>query len=468
MRSFTVYLLLFLFFAGCAPRKPELWESSRDSSYVFDLKALPVVTIRVSPGDWKRLNSSLESNHLSETSVKVDFQFEKNNRVFTLRKVGFRVKGSVWSKRAPQLPDGKFATVHFRVGFDTYQKKQRFFGLRKLILRGFRVDPLYAREVLAHDLLNRFGAAVQRASYARLVIRIGGRTVRYGVYAMLEPVDRVFLRSRFNDEKGHLWKCLTTKAGGEAALTNRLPLSAAEAGIEVHRNNPVTNYQPTYDLKCGDFAEGKKALESFIRNLNTLEGEAFEKWALRAMDVEGLLRFYAMHVLIGSFDDYWYNGKNYYLYRSASGVWHFIQSDYDYCFGSGHNYGGENDFSVRDVFRWGKTNRPLMNKILARPRFRTMYAGYLKKALADGSGLFTVSAVRKRLRSFHTLIRPFVRLDRVDTAPYKLNNFHRIEDSPLMFWNASSVKFRVLSGDEKDSYLDRRINSARKQLQQNQ
>jgi len=290
---------------------------------------------------------------------------------------------------------------------------------------------------------------------------------------MVEPVDRIFLDSRFREDRGNLWKSLTTKAGGEGSLANSLPLSAAAAGIEIHRNDPVTNYQPTYDLKKSGnkrragFKKAKKAFETFIRNLNTLQGPAFEKWALTSIDVDGLLKMYAINVLMGNWDDYWNNGKNYYLYRSVSGRWHMILDDFDYSFGSGFKYGGGHDFSIRNVFRWGKKKRPLMNKILARPRFRAVYAGYLKKALAHGSGFFTINAIRKKLRSFHTLIGPFVKPNQVDVIPNEINNRNRIEDSPFMHWGATPVRYRMFSGGKEDSYLHRRIESALRQIKQN-
>ena len=218
MRFSISFFLLIIFLHGCVPEKPELWQTSQDSTYLFDLKALPVITVSVSPSEWTRLNRLLRNNRRNETSVKADFVFEKNGQSFEVENVGFRVRGSFWSKRVPEYSPGKFRNIHFRIGFAKFDKKKRFFGLRKLLIRSFRADPLYARHVLSLDLLNRFGAVAPRASYTRLVLRIGSRRIRYGVHSMVEPVDRIFLDSRFREDRGNLWKSLTTKAGGEGSL----------------------------------------------------------------------------------------------------------------------------------------------------------------------------------------------------------------------------------------------------------
>ena len=312
----------------CAPPKPgdtRIAITSSDSGYIFDLKALPKVTIEISIKEWNRMHSMLRKNIRNEYYVKSDFIFEKGGRRDRINDIGLRIRGGNWSKRVPQFsPDrykknckASFYNRHFRINFKKFHKNKRFYGLQRLLLRSFRADPLYARQILACDLLNRSGVPASRASYARLQIRIrdDNRLIRFGVYALVEPIDRIFLQSRFKDSGGHLWKCLTTKKGGEANLTHTPPLSGSLAGREIHTLDPKQNYQPTYDFKSHSkkrgilFKNAKKEFENFLKKLNTLTGKRFEQWITSVMDIEQLLKRYAMLVLISSWDDYWNNAK---------------------------------------------------------------------------------------------------------------------------------------------------------------
>lgn len=448
----------------------------KDPGYVFDLEAMPKITVVISTNEWNTMHRLLRQNIRYETNVRADFVFDKNGAVERIANIGFRVRGSIYSKGMPQLHPvlyaakkrNYFQAVHFRLSFAAFTKERRFHGLRSLRLRCNRSDPLYAREVLSHDLLNRFGVRVPRASYARLSIRMkeDGREIAFGVYTMVEPVDSVFLRSRYGDDKGSLWKCQTTRQGGEAALTNAVPLPPQVAGMESHTLDPARNNSPTYDYKSGKalFTNARAELEKFISTLNRLDGEAFEKWIAQVMDVDHLLKLYALHVLIGSWDDYWNNGKNYYLYQDSGKRWHLISEDYDLTFGSGFKWGGGGDVGGKDVFAWGKANRPLMNKIMQRPRFRKIYAAYMTQALDPANRLFAPEAIRARVRGFNRLIGKYVDPARVDTVPSFSNNFHEIEDKPIMQYGGSPIPYTILTGDTELNYVVKRWKSARRQL----
>ncbi len=452
-----------------------------DLDYIFDLNALPVVTIEISTNDWNTMNTNFDANERNEEYVKADFIFDKNGQIDTFTNIGLRLRGNT-SRTRPQSDEGslygesEFDNTHFRVSFNTYVESGRFYRLRNLVLKWHNQDPLYAREILSYDLFNRFGVNASRASYARVNVRFKEDTnvIRFGVYAMIEPVDRSFLLTRYGDNMGNLWKCLYTDWDRKANLV--YPITPDDnIGMEYYitSNGMIYNYHPSYDFKTHNeergvlFDNAKSELESFIYNINNKTGADFENWITANMDVDGFLRAYAINVLVGMWDDYWNNANNYYLYQDIDGKWHFIPFDYDNTFGTGFNWGGGDDFSTKNVLNWGASDsRPLMDKIMSRPNLVAIYKSHLTESLDATKDYFNYTSIKNRVESWHSIISPYVSPSEVDTQPDIQNNSHTIEDSSFHYgyYGSGFMDFKLLSGDETDNYVIRRFNSAREQL----
>ena len=131
-----------------------------------------------------------------------------------LTEVGFRTKGNA-SRTIPQEIDdetgehGAFHRAHFKVKFnktfdlmegtDEYEERddRRFCKLRKLDFRMNAFVPPWwdnsqIRENYSYDLLNRAGGYAPRTASAKLYITIDGIRHYFGIYTMLEPVDKSF------------------------------------------------------------------------------------------------------------------------------------------------------------------------------------------------------------------------------------------------------------------------------------
>jgi spore coat protein CotH len=439
-----------------------------DLDYVFDLEALPVITIEISSNDFNTVIDNYDENPGNKDYVIADFIFDKDGKIDRFDNIGFRLRGGRWSKLRLQRTPGRydaenaeFQNTHFRISFNTFVENGRFYRLRNLILKWHNQDPIYAREVFCYDLFNRFDVNASRASYARVYLRIkeDGNEIAYGVYIMIEPVDRSFLQSRYNDNLGHLWKC--GYGGGPGDLT--MNLGRGRVGME----DPDRGFRPAYDFKTHSeergilFDDARGDFEEFVENLNTKNGDKFEDWITNAMDVDSLLRLYAVNVLVNMWDDYWMNGNNYYLYRDSEGKWHFIPWDYDNTMGTSWGMGG--NILDRDLFQWGDVhNRPLMNKIMERPNFRASYSNYLVTLIDENNDYFNLNSAQERIKKWHKLIEDYVDPDRVDTIPSRKNNFHTIEDSA--YGNPPFTFYTILSGDNWGNYIIHRIETAKKQL----
>ncbi len=450
----------FTFTGNPLPESEQTTLTEPPSSYVFDINAVPKITITITKKDWNQMLTYFDSNRTYEIYVPADFQFEKNGVVEKLRNIGIRVRGNNFSRHRPEgskatehdPEDPEWHHCHFRLNFREYDRNARFHDLRAVNLKWFNNDPTYIRDVYCYDLFHRFGVSLApRSTYCRVFIYVEGdyRPAYYGVYEMVESLDDEFLSVRFpGNDNGHLWKCLYP-----ASLRSNFP--HAKMGIE----DPNTGYNPTYDYKskASELEEAKAQFLDFIEKLNKLDDDEFEKWIGTAFDVDMFLRAYAVNVMVGMWDDYWFNQNNYYFYFDENGKAYFIPYDYDNTLGTSIL----SDVASADVFEWGPTDdqRPLISRILKIEKYRQTYAYYIAQLIAETNKLFDAQASVDRIRHWQSMIEYYVDNDTGDDT--------EIYDAPAD-WGRNAY-YKLLSGtweivNYESNYFLRRIRFAEEQL----
>ena len=81
-----------------------------------------------------------------------------------------------------------------------------FHGLRAMQLQSGALDPTKAREALAFALFREAGVPAPRTALAEVTLTVPGEHDKayLGLYTLVEPVDRAFLKDRFGTDKGLL------------------------------------------------------------------------------------------------------------------------------------------------------------------------------------------------------------------------------------------------------------------------
>ncbi len=365
----------------------------------------------------------------------------------TIDNVGFRTKGRT-SRVIPQDDDGDFHRAHFKVKFnktfnlvegtEAYERRKdrRFCKLRKLIFRlqmdpGFSPDKSQVRELYCYDIMNRAGVNLGKTGSARLTITIGGVKHYFGVYTLIEPVDKSFLTKRYGKDgnDGYLFKCLTEMTGPATLEYSRMINSGYIIGIKDWENY----YRPTYDLKTNEdeLEQAKTELLSFAENLNNLTGDDLKEYLDANFEVDKFARYLAMNILVGKEDDYWAMGNNYHLYFNNNGKIEFFPNDYDMALHGGLrifetlNYFDDSipylpDIgiyewqSIQDEFlcyfigicyEWNYTS-PLVDKIFEIDEYRAMYENYLIEFMTPSNNLFVYSDYEARFNTIYSLYSP--------------------------------------------------------------
>jgi len=419
----------------------------RATDYIFDLTALPEITLRVPLDEWNRFLEYFDQNPKHQEYVLAHFSFNKNGSVTTVDSVGIRLRGNT-SRRRPegsrgqphraQNPDWHHA--HFGIHFDEYVPLRRFSGTDRLHLKWFKDDGNYVREIYCYDLFHRFGVwTAPRSSYCRLFIHVEGdpSPAYFGVYQLLESVQDQFVTDRINKgfltDRGFLWKCTW---GADLVYDGSV---GNKMGIESVSLNHAESEEFAYDLKTGQkyLEDARLRLESFIRNLNQKSGQEFKQWIESVMDVDLFLRTIAVNVMTGMWDDYWVNQNNYYLYMDVDGKVSFIPFDYDNTLGTSLLM---TNSGTQPVLSWGDpSKRPLVNRILAIPEFKQKYLNYIDELCDPARDLFDPDKSITRIILWQNRIKPYLSNDTGEDMS--------IVDRPASWANAPF--YRLLSGNEK-------------------
>ncbi len=419
--------------------------SDDESAPLFKLDRLHKIRLKISLEEWRALElDTLRSNYSisdargpafswtswthSEIYRQADFEYLDDQGVLlgSVPKVGFKMQGNtsrqypVDYESSPAKPRRFSFAIKFDEKFDEDESvyacidangtpasvgsglpclgiigqnipeyleadDRTFMGVEKLRFRFNRDDPSYQREVLTHQLLNKIGVPVARATHAQVEFVITGavgqtlygqalpQTYNMGVFIMMEQVDKPFLK-RYFDKNNYLFKVGApgNLASPNVVKTNCDPYEDSIAyfnvnfcviGVEksdpdsaeewlgtsnylnpnfvntaINQNGSSGNvsqflpYKPTYDLKTKkkSISDARIALREFAQfvQTNPSVAELGQKF-----DIPGFIKAQAAEIIVGAVDHYVRVANNYYLYfNEHSNKWVYMPNDFDYTF----------------------------------------------------------------------------------------------------------------------------------------
>ena len=426
------------------PEDPADPSTSRDYDFLFDLDAVPEIDITVSESEWNTYLTNLDANPNNAKYVWASFSFRKGDLIYTRDSVGLRPRGNLSRVRPegvsgePHSNDAQWHHAHFGIKFTEAESGQRFFGVDRLILKWFRIDPAYAREIYCYDLFRRFGVwSAPRASYCRLTFHIEGddHPVYMGVYAMIENPRKGWLDARFHDGKipdkdGFLWKAQYGANFSDGSFANM--------GVSDDEGNAFTYNLKTHKTRL---SEAQQELSDFIYGLapRPSGSQELQVWLEEHLDMDLFLRAYAVNVMLGGWDDHWCNQNNFYFYFDTRHRFYFIPFDYDNTLGTGTEEMGNP--GTKDPLNWGPLDntRTLMRKVMSIPEYRQRYLTYMHE-LAASNDLFAPDGSAARIRYWQSLITIYVNNDTGEDCV--------IEDKPYI-WSFYPT-YRLLTGDVGD------------------
>ena len=437
---------------------------------IFGTDAVAEITLTIDRSEWNTLLENYDTNPKNEDCIHADFKMTKGEYTWQAKDIGMRLRGNT-SRIRPQQGDNYYQ-AHFKIDFeewikdDTIEEGKLAGCMKGIILKRFKDDPTYVREVFGYNFFRKNGIwTAPRAGYTRLFINIvedGGETTEldYGVYAMIEEINKQFLKERseitpeigtkFNGNKGNLWKCCWQSSNGPSMATD---FDAYRSfGVEEIFLDEAKSMRYDYDLKTNkdDLISARDEFIDFIYKLNELSTvEEIKAFYTKKMDVDLFLKTYACNVLLGMDDDYWNNKNNYYFYFDKKGKCYFIPYDYDNILGTNCF----DDTATENPIEWGRASvkAPLIEKLLSVPEYKQMYVDYLLELSEESS---FVEGSQSEIRGLQALVENDVRSDNLTYYDTSKDIFD--DTAP---WCSNYGKYQLLSGDEQTNYFKAKAKS---------
>ena len=357
--------------------------SNVDYWTVFDDSQVRRVDISLTTADWDRLWLDPEA----KTTVPADVA------VFgeSIQNVGFRMRGQFSLRNSGEKKPWKIDTDYFVDG-------QEFHNLKQLMFLNNIGDGSMLQEKLAYEAMHFAGVPASHVCFVELWIDLRDDNLPpkfWGVYTMVERVDKKFLANRFGRDYdyGNLYK---------ASHAERGPMNLVYYGPDIS----------DYPTQAGLYAYGKATNEQqadysdVIYLMYVIDGVAYETpedfaAALeKVLNVDTFLRYMAVVNMLGNWDSYPYTGNNYYLfYNEGTGRFEWIPWDL--------TWGGN---AQHPLFERGDSElvgrAPLFDRVFEVERYRVRYAGYLDLLVRNW---FTEANILSLAHGYHEQIAPMLR-----------------------------------------------------------
>lgn len=339
----------------------------------FEPERVIEVHLELAPADWQ----AMRDRPLEEAYYPGSIVYDG----VRLDDVAIRVKGNSSLSFPARAGQDRFS---FKVDVNRLVPDQELLGVNKLNFNNGFHDPTLMREHLAYEVMRQMDLPASRTGFVDLWLNDD----HMGLYTVVEHVDGAFLRERFDDDEGDLYK--PEARGGE--LTWRGEDIESYPGLQLERAEDGTDHGPILAL------------------LGTLNRRPGALPLAEVLDVDPALRYLAAVVAMSIYDSYVGPPHNYYLYEQG-GIFTVIPWDLNGAFAI-HTCGCERqgliDFLIDEPTCGPLGQRPLVRRLLADPERLKTYHGYLRDLLG---GPLAPDAMRARIQEVAALIRPFVALD---------------------------------------------------------
>jgi len=365
--------------------------SSVDYWTVFDDTRVHRVEIRLSQENWDLMWQDIEAKVEVPADIVIFGELYEN--------VGFRMRGQFSMRMSGEKKPWKVNT-------DAYVDGQEIYNLHMLVFINNLGDQSLIREKLAYEMMRFAGAPASHVAFIEFWIDIiddEEAPEYYGVYTMVERVDRKFLANRFGQENvdGALYK---------ASHAQRGPMDLAYYGDDIS-SYPPTNGEYAYGLMSDPQDHDYGDLLELIKIIDGTEyatGDDFAAALEAVFNVDSFLRYMAVNTSLGNWDSYPQTGNNYYLYHNP-GTDLFEWIPWDLAWGSINFPLFERSEPTVSEFA------PLHEMVFQVPRYRIIYAAYLDLLVRE---FFNGPNIQVMAEQYHDMIAAYIDQGDGDKAFY--------------------------------------------------
>jgi len=345
-------LACLLIFAPAAPHA----QSTED---LFNPSTLGRIDLQVHSADWLKLKETFQANDY----YPADFVWNGQ----TVYNVGIRSRGR--GSRNANKPG-------LKVDFDRYSDKQKFLGLKSLVLDNLTQDPSGVHETVTMRFFERVGLYAPRETHVRLYVN----NEYVGLYGLVESVDKDLLKRVFGvigeDTQNDGW--LYEFVWQEHWLFTDFGTDLREIKLRFDAT--------THESKSDE--DKYPAIQELIALANQTPEDRFVEVIGPRFDLPGFIRFVAAQAYVGETDGFLgaFGVNNFYLYRLENQIKHVLIA-----------WDDDNAF-------WGPAfpikppdDNVLMQKLMRIPEYNAMWFAELARdnELAEQDGWLDAEIIRQ-------------------------------------------------------------------------
>lgn len=393
---YKIILLVLLLLPCTASAQDDSWKIFADSTV-----ARLEITMLPSALNYMYQHPGSDSEHVA----KIKFKNGSINE--THDSVGIRLRGAT-SRNARKKS--------FKIEFNSFIKGRKFYNVTDINLNGEHNDPSIVRSKLVYDLSRQIGLNSPRCAYGE--VYINGKY--YGIYLLTEQIDDEWLKKNYANFSGNLWKCL-------------YPGDLKYLGIDPNKYKTVMHDSITraYELKTNKELDNYSKFSRLVNIVNNTATAILPDSLESVISIQDLLKYYALHVLVGGWDNYWSLMNNYYLYHDPTAdLFHILPYDEDNTFGI--DWFNVN-WATANIYNWPKAvsgSRPLADRVLPIAQYKNLYTHFIDHIAKNA---FNVPLWEGRLDSIKNMIAASASADSFRALDYGFTMTH--------FYNSYSYSF---------------------------
>jgi spore coat protein CotH len=267
-----------------------------------------------------------------------------------------------------------------KIDFNEFKTDGSYDGVKSLNLQNGFQDPSMLHDAVSYKILRDFGIAAPRTSFAKVFIN----DHYWGLYTVVESVNKTFLKEHFKSNKGNLYKA-------NWALLN-------------WQGEDATAYYDDYELKTNNAKNDWSDLVGFVKMVTQTPTTKFRDTLTKYFDTDVFFRCLVVDVALNNWDSYLDHGRNYYLYNDPEDQkFHWIPWDYNLAF-AGNDY----TLQLKELINEPSYNRPLIEKTIRNTKFKP---DYYKAACELQRDVFNNAHLDDYILTSAARIRPDLALD---------------------------------------------------------
>jgi len=298
-----------------------------------------------------------------------------------------------------------------KLNFGKFVEDQKYDGVKKINLANGLGDPAIIKDKIVYDMFRMHGIPSPRVSHVKVFIQ----DEYWGVYAIIEQIDKRYLKRNFADKNGNLWK------------------NKGNSDLEWLGTNPNAY---SFELQTNEDENDWTKFIEFVDFINNSSNTEFKDGIESIFDLDEYLRILAIDILTNNWDSYIQHGRNWYLYYEPNtNKIHWLPWDYNFAFDRSES--GFEDFPII----LNDNEKILIKRILEVPEFRIRYLNYLCEILEVN---FTEDRLFVKLDTQLDLID-----DEWSLATNNIYNLTTVQSSINNSWNGEPINFGVVQGFKK-------------------